>query len=317
MSDDAMLDEFKIEAAELFESAENSFLEIDKGEDFSSNFNSIFRAFHSLKGAAGMFGINDLQSHMHKLENLLESMKSQGHFDKVQIDYFLSGIDAAKSILEGGSPEFKHIELADFSRNKEVGKASRIEEAKVKQEQKHTEDKLGLVYIVDDEVEITNIIAEVLEDIDFAVQKFNSAKDLLAALNESVPDVVLSDINMPGMNGVEMIESINEINQDIPVIFISAYITKDVMLNALNYGAYAFIEKPFDEIRIANVVRNAVKKFKAVKLLNKSIDYILYQFSDLDEFLKSQGKENIRVTLKDELKKILDQKKLLKQLDRI
>lgn len=114
MTDEMMLQEFKIEAAEMFEDAENGLLAIDKGEDYLANYNRIFRAFHSLKGAAGMFGMNDLQQHMHKLESLFEASKKLGGLSKAQCDYFLDGIDGAKHIMNGDCVQFDHLTLDQF-----------------------------------------------------------------------------------------------------------------------------------------------------------------------------------------------------------
>ena len=68
---DEILKEFFNEAFELFEEAETALLEIEKDIDFDKNFNCLFRAFHSIKGGAGMFELTVIQSHMHYLENLL------------------------------------------------------------------------------------------------------------------------------------------------------------------------------------------------------------------------------------------------------
>lgn len=119
---------------------------------------------------------------------------------------------------------------------------------------------------------------------------------------------------MPGITGVEFTKKIHEIDSDIPVILNSAYITKDTVLEALSYGAYGFIEKPFKDAKVLSIVTASVKKHMAMKLLNKSINFILYQFSDLDQFLKKEGKETIRMTLKKDLQQILEQKKELQNL---
>ncbi len=120
---------------------------------------------------------------------------------------------------------------------------------------------------------------------------------------------------MPQLNGLEMAQAIFQISSSTPVIYISANISKERMLEALKFGAYAFIDKPFDSLTILSICRNAVAKNQAMQLLEKSINYILYQFSDLDKYLQVQGKESVRMTLKKELQTILEQKKVLKGID--
>lgn len=93
------LNEFKIEAGELLETAEKSLLSLEQGGDFKSNFDAIFRVFHNLKGASGMMGLTELGQHMHVLENNLNATKSVGQISKEQIDSFLKGVDQARVIL--------------------------------------------------------------------------------------------------------------------------------------------------------------------------------------------------------------------------
>lgn len=320
--DDLMNEEFKIEAAEMFENAEEGFLNIDKGLDFNVNYNSIFRALHSLKGAAGMFGINDLQAHMHKIETLFELQKKHGGMKKNQIDYFLRGIDAAKFILNGTGSDFVHVDPERFNAESSenisfVEKEENLKEVPVKnkiQTKIGNEKNNGTVFVVDDEKEIADDIGSILEKNGIIVHKFYDTKTLLESFESIRPDAIISDIVMPNLNGLGMLEAIRDISTDTPVIFISAHISKDVMLEALKNGAYDFIEKPYDDIKILSTCNNAIKKNKALTLLDKSINYILYQFSNLDQYLKDQGKENVRLSLKAELETILEQKKILKSL---
>ncbi|MDD4973550.1 MAG: response regulator [Bacteriovorax sp.] len=315
MNDDLMIKEFKIEAAEMFESAEDGLLNIDKGLDFISNYNSIFRSFHSLKGAAGMFGMEELQLHMHKLESLLEAQKKYGVMNKNQIDYFLYGIDGAKSLIDGNATNFVHVDLEKF--NIEIPVASLISPEIPKNAPIKTEKiirKNGVVFIVDDEPELVDILSRIIEQNNYVVYKFYNGEEAVNSFEKYKPDIILSDILMPKLNGIEMIKAIHEVSANTPVIFISGNLSKERMQEALQFGAYAFIDKPFDNLTVKNLCRNAVKKSQALNLLEKSINYILYQFSDLDEYLKSTGKESLRQGLKAELKVILEQKKILKDI---
>ena len=106
MSDD-MMGDFHIEAIELLDEAEESLLELDKGAEYKQCYNQIFRAFHSIKGAAGMFGIEKLQKHMHYLENLLSNKQDLDELSALSIDYFLAGVDGAKKILENQEIDFE------------------------------------------------------------------------------------------------------------------------------------------------------------------------------------------------------------------
>jgi FixJ family two-component response regulator len=305
---DEIIEEFMIEAAEMFESAEEGFLNLERGEDFNSNFNLIFRAFHSLKGAAGMFGLQDLQGHMHKLESLFEAQKSKGLMDKKQVDYFLAGIDAAKALLEGKPVHFVHqdsLENLSEAIIKETKAVAHAVEEKLEQKKFNNGKTRGLVFIVDDEEDILDILDAYLSSIHFQVQTFQRAEDALAALKEHAPDMVLTDLTMPKMDGIKLAKEIRLINSNVPIIMVSGNLSKEKVLELLCYDIFGFIEKPFNESAIVEICERAFDLSQLNNLLSKSINYILYQFSDLDSYLKSVGKENIRLSLKEELKTII------------
>lgn len=103
---DQEMQEFKAEAMDLLETAEKSLLTLDQGGQFQSVFAVIFRAFHNLKGASGMMELTSLQAHTHELETILMRFKDSTSFTKEYINFFLGGIDAARSILNGQNVTF-------------------------------------------------------------------------------------------------------------------------------------------------------------------------------------------------------------------
>ncbi len=314
--DDSMIEEFRIEAQEMFQDSEDGFLRIEKGEPFLENYNLIFRAFHSLKGAAGMFGIENLQSHMHKLESLFEAQKQIGKIDKSQIDYFLQGIDVAREMLDGNDVQFKYYSSDEFKNyGSTSGQISKEVTSSVKTKKNEEVKKgTGLFYIVDDEVDVLDILSDLIGELGYSTKTFDNAKDLLDNVEIDNPDVIISDIKMPNMTGIELIAALRDLEIDTPVIFVSGFISKEIMLEGLEKGAFGFIEKPYNPEYLQEICKNAFLREQTSKLLNKSINYILYQFSDLDNYLKSVGKESLRTTLKNELNNILENQKKLKNL---
>ncbi len=120
----AELEEFKTEMLEMLERAEHALLELDQLEENTPSFehyDEVFRAFHNIKGAAGMMEWEELQHHIHKLENTLMQCKSTAIIPKPLISWFLKGIDATRNIIAGEPYEF----------NYEVQPVSYIEESKV------------------------------------------------------------------------------------------------------------------------------------------------------------------------------------------
>lgn len=310
--DDEVIVEFRQEATDALEMAEMALLEIEQGSAFLSKYNEIFRCFHSIKGAAGMFGMDKLQKHVHHLESLLEKVKIKHSFAPSQMDYFLKGIDATKEYLEGGSPEFPLIDPLE----KNIQTDEFKESVKQRAAERHIEKKpsLGRVMLVDDEPVQLQLMIETVESSGFEVQGFSEGKDLLKELEKKLPDVVLTDLRMPNMNGLELLKHIHKIDPDLPVVFLSGYLGKEECIEGLSNGAYAFIEKPFNEAKVLNILINAAKVHRTMKLINQSINFIFYQFSDIDHLLKSQGKEAIRQSIEGELKNLLGQRRKLKQL---
>jgi DNA-binding response OmpR family regulator/HPt (histidine-containing phosphotransfer) domain-containing protein len=306
-----MIEEFKVEAAEMFQNAEEGLLNIYKGLDFDTNFNIVFRSFHSLKGGAGMFGLAALYNHMRKVESLFEAQKKHGGLKKNQIYYFLHAVDSAKVLMDGGSSDFIHIANDKFTTNAKIADCSPV----ISKAQVAISDKMdrknGVIFIVDDESDILEILSAIIEVDDYVICKFENGKDALGAFEKFRPDVILSDVMMPVMGGIDLLREINEASPQTPVVFISGNLSKEKMQEALRFGAYAFIDKPFKGQEILDITRSAVKRSQSMQLLKKSINFITYQFHDLDRYLESQGKENVRHILKSELEILLEQRKIL------
>ena len=93
------INEFKIEALEFLDTAEKSLLSLDAGAEFTKVYDTIFRCLHNLKGGAGMMEMVELQKHTHELETAFVLFKSHTNISKTDVDYFLSGIDKSRSII--------------------------------------------------------------------------------------------------------------------------------------------------------------------------------------------------------------------------
>jgi FixJ family two-component response regulator len=170
----------------------------------------------------------------------------------------------------------------------------------------------GLIYLIDDEPQIMKDLSEMITPYGFKTKLFNDATDAIANIKSDRPDLILSDISMPGMTGIDLLKFCNTNKIDVPIIFISGLISKDVMLKCINNGAYAFIEKPFKEEQVISNCSNAIKKYKMQQNFTKSINSVLYQFADVDSKLELFGEDDIRLSLKTEIDKIMELKKLLK-----
>ena len=313
--EDSMIDEFLIEAEELFVEGEEALIELEKGGEFTDHFNSLFRAFHSIKGAAGMFALDRLQEHMHYLENLLESKKDSGALSVALIDYLLHGIDCAKKILAGQEVEFDYYDPdADNTDSSESSLETTEEEAILK---RNIEDRLaqkdhsGYVYMVDDEEDILSITKLILENGGYKVRTFLEPQKALEAIKTESPDIVITDISMPEMDGIQLMEQLNKIRPHIPVVVLSGFVSKEVCLDALACGVTSILEKPCEPSQLVTVLQYGIDRYRAFKLLRKSIDMLVYQFEDFDRFLEQSGDESKRMMFRQELETLLKQKKVL------
>lgn len=305
-----VLEEFQIEAEELLGEAEDILLKIENTSDYTSDFNNLFRLFHSLKGAAGMFELDELQSFMHTIEDQFESTRAQKAMTQFQVDYFLMAIDCARKILSKESYDFDTNSFNQSSSSKETQQSAQTIRTRAK-ESENDRNTEGLVYVVDDEEFICEALAEILRSHNYEVETFIDPTKALSAVKQKTPDLVCTDLKMPEISGLELLKAMREARLDFPVVFITGFIDNDLLTEGMKSGASGFLEKPFEEHQVIGLISNAIDKIKAWKLLNKSINYILYQFNDLDKYLEQQGKNALRKSLRHELQELLLLKKNL------
>lgn len=116
------------------------------------------------------------------------------------------------------------------------------------------------VLIVDDETPIRRTLKEILEFESHKVEEASDGMECLAQVKKSQYDVILMDIKMPKMDGMEALERIQELAPDTPVIMISGHANIDTAVEAVKKGAFDFISKPPDLNRLLITVRNALDK---------------------------------------------------------
>jgi len=122
-----------------------------------------------------------------------------------------------------------------------------------------TED-LGAVFVIDDEEHIRTAIEQLFELQDFKVQSFADAHHLLNQLSDSWPGVIISDINMPKVDGHQLMSDIKRIDPDIPTILLTGFGDISMAVKAMRNGAYDFIEKRFNNDDFVDTVKRAIDK---------------------------------------------------------
>src|SRR5512141_1693835 len=118
------------------------------------------------------------------------------------------------------------------------------------------------VLIVDDEPGIRQSLKGVLEDEGYKVSTVSSAEDCLTTLEKRPFDVVLLDIWLPGMDGLEALQKIKQSDDAAEVIMISGHGTIETAVRATKAGAFDFLEKPLSLEKMLILVKNAVEAHK-------------------------------------------------------
>ena len=146
------------------------------------------------------------------------------------------------------------------------------------------------ILIVDDEVEITEILADLLSE-DYECTRAGSAEEALARLQDSEFHLVISDITMPGMSGLDMIPHVKELSPDTVVVMISGMQTVESAIGALRLGAFDYLMKPFDLRQVEAVVKRALEHHDLVvakqRYENHLEELVEQRTAELDRALNS------------------------------
>jgi len=114
------------------------------------------------------------------------------------------------------------------------------------------------VWIVDDDRSIRWVIEKALSREGIAFNSFSSAQEALDALGASTPEVLVSDIRMPGRSGLELLQTVKQRHPAVPVIVMTAYSDLDSAVAAFQGGAYEYLPKPFDVDQAVGLIRRAL-----------------------------------------------------------
>ncbi|CAM4277460.1 nitrogen regulation protein NR(I) [Vibrio astriarenae] len=116
----------------------------------------------------------------------------------------------------------------------------------------------GYVWVVDDDSSIRWVMEKTLSSANIRCETFADAESVLLALERETPDVLVSDIRMPGIDGIELLQQIQSQSPDLPVIIMTAHSDLDAAVNAYQKGAFEYLPKPFDVDETLNLVERAL-----------------------------------------------------------
>lgn len=146
--------------------------------------------------------------------------------------------------------------------------------------------------IIDDEPAIRRTLKDILENEDYQVEDAADGAEGLKKIQENEYDVVLCDIKMPKMDGIEVLEKVIEAGIDVPFVMISGHGTIDTAVDAIKKGAYDYISKPPDLNRLLVTLRNATDKASLVtetKRLKKKVSKKYEMIGESEGMQKIKG----------------------------
>src|SRR4029079_5723781 len=145
------------------------------------------------------------------------------------------------------------------------------------------------ILIIDDEKAIRKTLSEILSYEGYKIDEAADGEEGLKKLREKEFDVVLCDIKMPKVDGIEFLEKSKDINGDTPIIMISGHGTIETAVEAVKKGAYDYISKPPDLNRLLITIRNAMDKNQLVaetKVLKRKVSKVQEMIGDSDPMVK-------------------------------
>ena len=146
------------------------------------------------------------------------------------------------------------------------------------------------IIVVDDELDILEIFTHLFSR-DFTVFTAKNGIEALEIVKREVPHLVITDIKMPEMNGVELLGRIKEVSPSTEVIMMTGYASIETSVDALRFGAFDYLIKPFESIeQIKNVIAKAINKIKAtseVKIKQEELRKRAFELSSLYDISKA------------------------------
>ena len=149
------------------------------------------------------------------------------------------------------------------------------------------------VWIVDDDRSIRWVFEKALSREGIAYSSFESAQEALSALADGPPQVLVSDIRMPGPSGIELLQRVKERHPAVPVIVMTAYSDLDSAVSAFQGGAYEYLPKPFDVDQAVDLIRRALEDSEQGEAAQESageVPEILGQAQAMQEVFRAVGR---------------------------
>jgi len=149
------------------------------------------------------------------------------------------------------------------------------------------------VWLVDDDASIRWVLEKALKGSGMAAKCFDQADNVLMALRSDAPDVLMTDIRMPGRSGLDLLKDIQVSRPGLPVIVMTAHSDLDAAVAAYQGGAFEYLPKPFDIDKAVDLVRRAAQQATIsidVEAARRSIPELLGQAAAMQQVFRAVGR---------------------------
>lgn len=136
------------------------------------------------------------------------------------------------------------------------------------------------ILVVDDEPDFLDVLKDSLAPLGCKLDMAANGKLALPMILGRRPDAVLSDLRMPGMDGLTLLKTVRDQGLQVPFVFLTGFGDRDAVATALRLDAFDFLEKPFDEARLQSVMRLAVEYGALLRSLDQEVA-LLCEFNDV------------------------------------
>jgi len=158
------------------------------------------------------------------------------------------------------------------------------------------------ILVVDDDRGMRMTLVATLEDKGYRLRASASGREALATIQESPPDLVIADLRLPDLDGLDILNSLKDINPETAFILVTGYATVDTAVEALNEGAFAYLDKPFNMEELYSIVRNALLQQRLARENRRLLDSLQQANVELNQEVNQRT--NAEQALKDSVERL-------------
>lgn len=264
--DTELLDMFVVHAVELLSEIESDCLLIEAAGDNASDdlVNKVFRAIHTIKGESGFVCLDSIGNFAHCIESVLDLIRDRIISpERNVINLLLSSFDLLKAMVEDvENSEFIDVSVQTIALKQIIEAAAPntpppIDIPAVADKPRTRRPR---VLLVDDDQLITNLIGHQLKKADITYDSAHSGEEAIAMMRRNLYLVIVSDIHMPGMSGVELISNLKAMSPLVQMIMLSGDASTENVIACMERGAMDFLTKSHKQGDIGRIVGEALER---------------------------------------------------------